>query len=77
MCLCAVVALCFAARYLLDPILKDDSPYLFFVPAVLVAAGIGGLGPGLVATLLSGLIGYFVISAGHHTLSDAAAPRIY
>ena len=32
---------------------SDKSPYLFFVPAVLVAAGIGGLGPGLLATALS------------------------
>ena len=46
------VALAFAVRAMLVPILQDDSPYLFFVPAVLVAAGIGGLGPGLLATAL-------------------------
>jgi two-component system, LuxR family, sensor kinase FixL len=67
----AAVVLCFAARYLLQPFLQQESPYLFFVPAVLVAAGVGGLGPGLVATLLSGLIGYLVILTGSHSLSDA------
>jgi two-component system sensor kinase FixL len=47
------VALALAARALLVPILHDDSIFLYFVPPVLVAAGVGGLGPGLVATVLS------------------------
>jgi two-component system sensor kinase FixL len=59
----AAVALCFAGRYALDPILRDDPSYLFFVPAILIAAGVGGLGPGLLATFLSGALGYFVLSA--------------
>jgi two-component system sensor kinase FixL len=67
----AAVAICFAVRYLLQPFLQQESPFLFFVPAVLVAAGIGGLRPGLVATALSGLLGYFVILTGSHSLSDA------
>jgi len=34
-----------------------EAPYLFFIPAVLIAAGAGGLGPGLVATALgTGLV---------------------
>jgi two-component system sensor kinase FixL len=47
------VALALAARALLVPILHDDSIFLYFVPPVLVAAGVGGLGPGLLATVLS------------------------
>jgi len=47
------VATALATRVLLGPILHDQAPYLFFVPAILVAAGLGGFGPGLVATLLS------------------------
>jgi two-component system sensor kinase FixL len=58
----AAIALAFAARYLLTPILQDDAPYLFFVPAVLVAAGVGGLGPGLLATALGALLGLFFIA---------------
>jgi two-component system, LuxR family, sensor kinase FixL len=49
----SAVAIALAARVLLAPILHDQAPYLFFVPAILVASGFGGLGPGLVATTLS------------------------
>jgi two-component system sensor kinase FixL len=44
-------AIAFALRAALSPVLHDDSPYLYFVPAVLAAAGLGGLGPGLLATI--------------------------
>jgi two-component system, LuxR family, sensor kinase FixL len=49
----AAVALAFAARALLNPFLGDQSPFLLFVPAVLAASTVGGLGPGLLATGLS------------------------
>src|SRR5215467_12510649 len=55
-----VVALAFLARLALTPILGDASPYLLFIPAVLIAAGLGGLGPGLLATGLSVVLGFFV-----------------
>lgn len=51
-------------RLALTPLLEDNAPYLFFIPAILVAAGVGGLGPGLVATAaslalaLAGLAGF-------------------
>src|SRR6516225_5347696 len=54
------VAIAFLARLALTPILGDASPYLLFVPAVLIAAGLGGLGPGLLATGLSVVFGFFV-----------------
>src|SRR5260370_6174746 len=54
------VAIAFLARLALTPILGDASPYLLFVPAVLTAAGLGGLGPGLLATRLSVVFGFFV-----------------
>ena len=56
------VAIAFLARLALTPILGDASPYLLFVPAVLVAGGLGGLGPGLLATALSVVLGFFVIT---------------
>jgi two-component system sensor kinase FixL len=49
----ALVALAFALRALLEPSLRHDSPFLLFVPAILLASGLGGFGPGFVATLLS------------------------
>jgi two-component system sensor kinase FixL len=56
------VAIAFLARLALTPVLGDASPYLLFVPAVLVAGGLGGLGPGLLATALSLALGFFVIT---------------
>jgi two-component system, LuxR family, sensor kinase FixL len=49
------VALSLAARALLLPLLHSDTVFLYFVPAVLIPAGMGGLGPGLLATALSAL----------------------
>ena len=58
------VALALAARALLAPILHDDSIFLYFVPTVLISAGVGGLGPGLLATALSLAAGFFVLAGG-------------
>src|SRR5438477_10214158 len=57
----AVIAVALAARVLMAPILQDEAPYLFFVPAVLIAAGVGGFWPGLLATGLGVLLGFFFI----------------
>ena len=48
-----LVGAAIALRFALAPYADDQSRYLFFVPAVLIASGLGGLGPGLVATALS------------------------
>ena len=56
------VALALAVRALLVPIIHDDSLFLYFVPAVLISAGVGGLGPGLLATGLSIVAAYFVLA---------------
>jgi two-component system sensor kinase FixL len=50
--LLAVAVAWLAERQMLS-IAGIEAPYLFFVPAVLVAAGFGGLRPGLLATALS------------------------
>ena len=65
------VALALAARALLAPILHDDTVFLYFVPAVLIAASIGGLGPGLLATALS-LVAAFFLLAGASAISNSA-----
>jgi len=49
----ASVAIALVTRILLTPFLLSTSIFLFFVPAVIVSAGLGGLGPGVAATLLS------------------------
>jgi two-component system, LuxR family, sensor kinase FixL len=64
------VAVAFLLRAGLAPILQDEAPYLFFVPAVLIAGGLAGLGPGLLATGLSALLGYFIISPSPRGTSE-------
>jgi two-component system sensor kinase FixL len=65
----AAVAVAFAARAALNPVLQDESRFLFFVPAVLVASWLGGLGPGLLATFLGVLCGFLF-------LQDTMHPRL-
>ena len=48
-----LVALALAARALLSTVIPNEAIFLYFMPPVLIAAGIGGLGPGLLATALS------------------------
>ena len=51
----AVVAVVLAAgaKWLLDPALEAESPFLLFIVAIVVGAWFGGLGPGLFATGLA------------------------
>jgi two-component system, LuxR family, sensor kinase FixL len=62
----AAVAIALVVRALFEPILRDQAPYLFFVPAVLVAAGAGGFGPGLLATALSLFLAPFFVADFQH-----------
>jgi len=59
-----VVLMAFAVRHLLVPTLGDQSIYLFFIPAVLVASALGGFGPGFLATMLSVLLGFIFTESG-------------
>ena len=57
----ACVALAFGIRLLLAPILLDQSPFLLFLPAVLIASAFGGAGPGILATALGLALGLAVL----------------
>jgi two-component system sensor kinase FixL len=70
------VAVVWSARIALAPILHDQSPYLLFVPAVLVAAGLGGWGPGLAATGLATLLGLFATAGSPHFSAAETATAI-
>lgn len=61
-------ALAIAARLLLASTASDESLYLLLVPAVLAAAGFGGLGPGLTATAI-GLLFALVVLPLHPDLT--------
>jgi two-component system sensor kinase FixL len=59
----AMVAIAFSAREFLD--LTNDAAYLFFIPAVLIASGFGGFGPGFLVTIFSiALVSYFNSGSG-------------
>lgn len=67
----AVVA-CMVALLLRMPLsvfLKGDSPFIAFTPAILFAARFGGIGPGLVATAMSGLLGAFFLFEPYESFS--------
>ena len=51
----AAVAAALLVRWLLLPLFGGSVPFMFFFPAIMFAGWLGGLGPGLLATGLSGL----------------------
>ena len=57
-----MVAAAFALRFLLQGVLDDRATFTLFVPAILVASMTGGIGPGLLAVVLS-LGGVFWLDA--------------
>ncbi len=56
----AVVAVgaALAMRTALEPLITSNVPFLLLFAAVMAAAAYGGLGPGLLATVLGGIAGY-------------------
>ncbi len=57
------VAVVVLAKLLLNPLIREDGSFLLLSAAVLVAAVYGGLGPGVLATLLATVVGdYFFLS---------------
>ena len=60
----AAVAAAFAIRRLLDPVLGDQAFFVFFVPAAMVGAILGGFWPGMLATALSLLLSTAFIDPG-------------
>ena len=50
-----VVALALLLKLLLEPVILQETPFLLVFAAVIVSAWYGGLGPGLLATVVAGL----------------------
>src|SRR5712664_1154117 len=69
-------------RWPLWPVLEDAVPHMTFFPAVMIAAYVGGLWPGLLATLLSAAAANFFItgqlsSFQATTVKDLAALALF
>src|SRR5438094_974480 len=64
-------------RWPLWPVLGDAVPHMTFFPAVMIAAYVGGLWPGLLATMLGAIAAnYFLteqLHSFHATVNDMAA----
>lgn len=73
----AAVAAGFAVWALMAPVVEGQSPYLLFVPAVLISAAIGGLGPGLLATALSLIISLLVTARPIHSAPEMFNAAIF
>ena len=58
-----LVLVAFAIRYALGPLLLERSPLLIFTVAIVIAAGRYGTAPGLIAMILSLVIGTLVFMA--------------
>lgn len=68
-----LVLAAFLLRYALNPILHGSLPYATFIVAVVISAFQGGVGPGLLATLLSWLLADYFFVAPRHSIGLTGA----
>lgn len=59
------IAAALALHFAFDTIFEGKATYMFLVPSVLIASGIGGVWPGAFTTLVGLTIGLFFIAEGH------------
>ena len=65
-------------RSLLGPVMGERAAFMFFVPAVVVAAALGGLWPGLLATALGATAGLYVTwAAAEQAAGDVISVLIF
>src|SRR4051812_25075817 len=60
----AAVALAAGVRLVFGLLVGSQAPYFAFVLAVIFAAWYGGLRPGILATVLGGVLGFFLLRYG-------------
>lgn len=73
----ATVGLLLLLRLAPRPWLHPHGAFLLFIPAILLAAGVGGFGPGLVATALSLCSGIFVGGVDNLTRPEIVEAAIF
>jgi PAS domain S-box-containing protein len=71
-----ITALALLIRWLLEPALGSASPFLLFAPAVMISAWYGGLGPGLLSTLMATLAGEWFFLRPDQSLTTGSIARI-
>ncbi|MBV9385461.1 MAG: PAS domain S-box protein [Chroococcidiopsidaceae cyanobacterium CP_BM_ER_R8_30] len=71
------VTLVLLLKLLLEPLIGQESPFLLFLVAVMAATYYGGLGPGLLATVLAtGISGYFFLGPTRSVLGGKSGQII-
>jgi signal transduction histidine kinase len=70
----AMVAAVALLRLMLQPLLKRELPFLLQFVAVIVAAAFGGLGPGIMVTILGAILGQYLFVAAPGEGFGAAGP---
>lgn len=79
-CMLALLAIILGAGayWLLDPLLGAHAIFLFFIPAIVLAAALGGLWPGLFATLSGAAAALLVAAmAGALTIGDIIGALVF
>ena len=69
----AAVLVAAAVRGALSPIWNDRVPFLTFMPAVVLSAWAGGLGPGIVATVLGAALASYLWLPPYYSLGVSSA----
>ena len=72
----AATAIVVMVRYALAPVLGDTAPFIPFVIAVMVSAWYGGLGPGLLATALSGAASTYLFIPPYYSFQMTVSKSI-
>lgn len=72
---CAIVGLATILRLALNPFIADRFPFAFFFFAVLMATWLGGVGPGVVALVLGGIVAdlLYLPPTGSISMSESSA----
>lgn len=71
----AALGAAFVLRYRIYGTLDNRLPFAFFVPATIVAAWYGGLGPGLLAAAGGLLLGDYFFLPPHHAFGPLSEPE--
>lgn len=77
----ALIAVAYMLRLLAQEMLPNGFPYVTFFPAVIIASFLFGVGPGIVAGIIGGILSYtvFILPSQEyqHTLMGAIAMTLY
>jgi two-component system sensor kinase FixL len=72
-----VMGVVLSLAWLLRPLVQGEGSFLIFIPAVLFAAGFGGIGPGLLVTAITSVLGALLIGNGTVPAPALLEPAVF